>query len=91
MLRSSFSIGKILGIDLRMHVSFPLLLLLAIGYSALATGSILRGLGLWLALLFAVLVRETARTIAVAYSELRLKALFLLPVGGIMALVQRAP
>ena len=91
MLRSSFSIGKILGIDLRMHVSFPLLLLLAIGYSALATGSILRGLGLWLALLFAVLVRETARTNAVAYSELRLKALFLLPVGGIMALVQRAP
>ena len=91
MLRSSFSIGKILGIDLRMHVSFPLLLLLAIGYSALATGSILRGLGLWLALLFAVLVRETARTIAIAYSELRLKALFLLPVGGIMALVQRAP
>ena len=91
MLRSSFSIGKILGIDLRMHVSFPLLLVLAIAYSALATGSILRGLGLWMALLFAVLVRETARTIAVAYSELRLKALFLLPVGGIMALVQRAP
>jgi len=36
-------------------------------------------------------VREAARTIAVAYSELRLRALFLLPVGGVMALVQRAP
>jgi predicted transcriptional regulator len=91
MIRSSIPIGRFLGIDLRMHVSFPLLLVLAVVYSLIATGSAMRGIGLWLALLFAVVVREVARTIAVAYSELRLRALFLLPVGGVMALVQRAP
>ena len=91
MIRSSIPIGRFLGIDLRIHVSFPLLLALAIGYSLVVTGSASRGIGLWLALLFAVVVREVARTIAVAYSELRLRALFLLPVGGVMALVQRAP
>ncbi len=91
MLRSSIPIGRFLGIDLRVHVSFPLLLALSVIYSLLATGGPWRGVGLWLALLFAVIVREIARTIAVAYSELRLRALFLLPVGGVMALVQRAP
>jgi len=91
MLRSSIPLGRFLGIDLRIHISFPLLLIAAIGYSVLVTGSAARGIGLWLALLFAVVTREVARTIAVAYSELRLRALFLLPVGGVMALVQRAP
>ena len=91
MLRSSIPIGRFLGIDLRVHISFPLLLVLAVSYSFAVTGSAVRGIGLWLALLFAVVVRETARTIAVAYSELRLRALFLLPVGGVMALVQRTP
>jgi CBS domain-containing protein len=55
------------------------------GYSIFATGSAARGIALWLALCFAVLVREVARTIAAAYAGLRLRALFLLPVGGIMA------
>jgi len=91
MLRASIPIGRFLGIDLRIHISFPLLLALAVAYSLATTGSPVRGTGLWLALLFAVVVREVARTIAVAYSELRLRALFLLPVGGVMALVQRAP
>jgi predicted transcriptional regulator len=35
---------------------------------------------------FAILVRETARSIAAAYVGLTLRALFLLPVGGLMAL-----
>jgi predicted transcriptional regulator len=91
MLRSSIPIGRFLGIDLRIHISFPLLLALAAAYSLAVTGSPVRGVGLWLGLLFAVVVREVARTIAVAYSEMRLRALFLLPVGGVMALVQRAP
>jgi len=91
MLRSSFSVGRILGIDLRVHISFPVFLAALIGYSVMTTGGGLRGLGLWLALLFAVVVREVARSIAAAWSGLRLKALFLLPVGGVMALVQRNP
>jgi CBS domain-containing protein len=91
MLRSSMPVGKFLGIDLRVHASFPLLLALAVIYSLSATGSAWRGLGLWCALVFAVVVREVARTITVAFTNLRLRALFLLPVGGVMALVQRDP
>jgi predicted transcriptional regulator len=91
MLRSSFPLGRFLGIDLRIHLSFPVLLVLAIAWSEATTGGAWRGIGLWSALLFAVVVRETARAIAVAWSGLRLKALFLLPVGGVMALIQRAP
>jgi predicted transcriptional regulator len=76
MLRASFPIGR---------VSFPLLLALAIGYSVAATGSASRGIGLWLALCFAVLVRECARAVAAAHAGLRPRAVFLLPVGGLMA------
>jgi predicted transcriptional regulator len=91
MLRSAIPLGKILGIDLRVHVTFPLLLAASLIYSLATTGSAWRGAGLWGALLFAVVVREVARTIAVAFTNLRLRALFLLPVGGVMALVQRDP
>jgi CBS domain-containing protein len=85
MLRSSIPFGRILGVDLRLHISFPLLLVLAVLFSESANGGALRGAALWLAMCFAVLVRETARAIAAAYMGLQLRALFLLPVGGIMA------
>jgi predicted transcriptional regulator len=85
MLRSSLPIGRFFNVDVRMHLSFPLLLVLAIVLSVITTGSPARGIGLWIALCFAVLVREIARTIAAAYAGLRLRTLFLLPVGGIMA------
>ena len=85
MLRSSFPAGRLFGVELRVHISFPLLLLVAVGFSVAATGSAVRGLGLWLSLVLAVAVRETARALAGAYARLRLRALFLLPVGGVMA------
>ncbi len=84
MLRLSFPLGRIMGVDLRLHMSFLVLLAGAIAYGQAATGSAMRGLGLWAALGFAVVVRETARSIAGAYIGLRLRALFLLPVGGVM-------
>ena len=89
MLRSSFPIGRFMGVDLRVHVSFPLLLLLSVMFSEATTGGAARGVGLWLALCFAVIVREAARAIAAAYSGLHLRALFLLPVGGVMAFSTR--
>jgi predicted transcriptional regulator len=91
MFRSSIPLGKYLGIDVRVHLTLPLLLLATIFYSVASTGGIWRGIALWCALVFAVVVREVARTIAVAYTQLRLRALFLLPIGGVMALVQRDP
>jgi predicted transcriptional regulator len=86
MLRYSIPIGRFMDVDLRVHLSIPLLLLLSIGYSVFATGSALRGVALWLTLCFAIFVREVARSIAAAYAGLTLHALFLLPVGGLMAL-----
>jgi predicted transcriptional regulator len=89
MLRFSFPVGRFMGVDLRIHISFAVLLALAVGYSIAATGSPLRGFGLWLALVFAVVVREAARTIVAAYTGMHLRALFLLPVGGVMAMAPR--
>jgi predicted transcriptional regulator len=78
-----------MGVDLRVHVLFPLLLLLAVFFSESFDGGASRGVGLWLALCFAVAVREAARAIAAAYAGLQLRALLLLPVGGIMAFTPR--
>jgi len=89
MLRSSISIGRFFGVELRLHISFPILLLLAIVYSEMTTHAALRGVALWVALCFAVGVREVARSIAATYVGMRLLALFLLPVGGVIAFAPR--
>jgi predicted transcriptional regulator len=85
MLRASFPIGRFLNVAVRVHLSFPLLLALAAGYSVALNGSATRGVGLWCALLLAVIVREGARALGAAYAGLRPRAILLLPVGGLMA------
>jgi len=85
MLRASFPIGRIFNVAVRVHISFVLLLVLSVGYSVALTGGATRGVGLWCALCFAVLVREFARALAAAYAGLRPRAIYLLPVGGLMA------
>ena len=90
MLRSSLPIGRYLGVDVRVHLLFPLLLAFAVCYSIAFNGAAVRGVGLWAALCLAVLVREVARTIAAAYAGFRVRALFLLPVGSVMAFSPRA-
>jgi predicted transcriptional regulator len=85
MLRSSLPVGRFFQVDVRVHISFPILLAVAVVFSVVANGSPARGVAVWGTLCLAVLVREVARTIAAAYAGLRLRALFLLPVGGIMA------
>ncbi len=81
--------GRWLGVHVRVHVSLFLLLALAAGYSLVSAGGVTRGVALWLALCAAVLVRESARAIAAAYFGMPLRALFLMPVGGVMALAPR--
>ena len=71
MLRSSIPFGRLFGVEVRVHISFLLLLAAAVGYSAVFMNNVGRGVGLWLALCFAVLVREVARAIAALYSGLR--------------------
>lgn len=80
----SFPVGRWFGVDVRFHLSFALLFVAALAYGTVY-GSMARGFALFFALVFAVAVRETARAIAAAYIGLRLRALFLLPVGGVMA------
>jgi CBS domain-containing protein len=86
MLRKSIPLGTLLNVELRAHISIPILLAFAILSSELTNGGAIRGIALWLAMCFAILVREIARAIAAAYAGLTLRALFLLPVGGLMAL-----
>jgi len=85
MLRSSIAIGRFMNVDLRVHISFILLLILSVGFSLVENGGATRGVALWLGMCSAVLVREVARSIAATYVGLRLRALFLLPIGGLMA------
>ena len=82
--------GRWLGVHVRMHLSLVLLLALAAGYSEIATGGITRGVGLWLVLLAAIIVREIARAIAAAYTGAPVRALFLLPFGAVMVLEPRS-
>ncbi len=89
VLHLSLPAGRWFGVQIRVHVSLLLLLALAAGYSLVTTGSLLRGIALWFCLIAAILVREIARAIAAAYLGLPLRALFLLPVGGVMALAPR--
>jgi Zn-dependent protease len=81
----SFPIGRFLGVDVRIHTFFLLLLGLSIGYASVqgATGE--RGFGLWLLLVLAVAVRETARAMAAAWYNLDVRSLLLLPIGGLLS------
>ena len=56
----------------------------------MVTGGIGRGVGLWLVLMAAIVVREIARAIAAAYTGAPVRAMFLLPFGAVMALEPRA-
>jgi CBS domain-containing protein/Zn-dependent protease len=72
-----------MGVEMRIHIFFPLLALAIMGISANAGWQ--RGLVLFLILTFAVVVRETARLMVAAWLGLRLRAVLLLPIGGMFA------
>jgi Zn-dependent protease len=81
----SFPIGSFLGVEVRIHTFFLLLLGLSISYASVggATGG--RGFGLWLLLVLSVLVREIARAVAAAWYNLDVRSLLLMPFGGLMS------
>ena len=68
---------------MRVHIFFPLLVLVLFAISG-ANGWP-RGLALFLLLVAAVAVRETARLLVGAWLGLRLRAILLLPIGGLFA------
>ncbi len=81
----SFPIGRFLGVDVRIHTFFLILLGLSISYASMSGTTGGRGFGLWLLLLLAVVVREVARAIGAAWFGLELRSVLLLPTGGLMS------
>jgi CBS domain-containing protein len=79
----SFPVGRFLGVEVRIHAFFVLLLGVSISYASMTGISSMRGIGLWVILLFAVFVREVARAIAIAWFGLDLRSVLLLPTGGL--------
>jgi CBS domain-containing protein len=72
-----------MGVELRVHAFFPLLALVCLALGT--TDGVGRGFGLFVVLVAAVLVRETARLVVTAWLGLRLRAVLLLPIGGLFA------
>jgi CBS domain-containing protein/Zn-dependent protease len=72
-----------MGVELRVHTFFLLLAIVCLGLST--SEGWLRGLGLFLVLVVAVVVRETARLLVAAWLGLRLRAVLVLPIGGLFA------
>ena len=81
----SFPIGRFLGVDVRIHTFFLLLLGLSISYASMTGAPGGRGFALWLLLLLAVFVRETARAVGAAWFGLELRSILLLPTGGLFS------
>jgi CBS domain-containing protein/Zn-dependent protease len=72
-----------MGVELRIHAFFPLLALVCLVIGA--SDGWARGMGLFLVLTLAVLVREAARLLVAAWLGLQLRAILLLPIGGLFA------
>ena len=79
----SFRLGRIFGVEVRLHSFFLFVLILSMSWAAYLDLTLVRGAGLWLLLLLAVAVRETARGVAAACYGIDLKSLLLLPTGGL--------
>src|ERR1700683_1859145 len=79
----SIPLGRWMGVEMRVHIFFPLLILVLFAMTT-ADGRP-RGFALFLLLVFAVVVRETARLLVAAWLGLRLRAILLLPIGGLFA------
>ena len=79
----SIPLGRWMGVELRVHVFFPLLVFVFMGISGATLWP--RGILLFVMLVAAIITRETARLLVAAYLDLRLRAVLLLPIGGLFA------
>ncbi len=84
----SFPLGRPFGVELRIHGLFVVLLFLAAVFAGATGPGGWRGAGLWLLVLFAVCVRETARTLASSAFGIDIRTILLLPIGGLQALTE---
>jgi Zn-dependent protease len=84
MLGWSLPIGRVFGVQVRLHSFFLFLLFLSVGWASYLGRPMGRGVILWGLVLVAVLVRETARALAAAWFSIELRSVLLLPTGGIL-------
>jgi len=80
----SFSIGKVFGVEVRLHSFFLFLLVPTVLWASVMGRPPMRGVALWGLLLLAVGVREITRAVAASCFYLELKSVLLLPTGGLM-------
>ena len=87
--RYSLRLGRVAGIDIRVHVSFLLLLgLVALGSTAPDGPGLVAGIG-WLAALFAcVVVHELAHSLVAQRHGIVVTEIDLLPIGGVSQMAQ---
>ncbi len=81
----SLPLGRWVGVEIRIHTLFVMLAVVCMLYSQSMGRSIAAGLALWGLIVAAVAVRETARFMVAAWFGLRLRAVLLLPIGGMFA------
>jgi CBS domain-containing protein/Zn-dependent protease len=79
----SIPLGRWMGVEMRIHAFFPLLAFVFLGITA--SDGWPRGLALFLLLVAAVVIREIARLMVAAWLGLKLRAVLLLPIGGLFA------
>jgi CBS domain-containing protein/Zn-dependent protease len=79
----SIPLGRWMGVELRVHIFFPLLVFVVFAITGPEAWP--RGLAVFLLLVAAVAVRETARLLVAAWMGLRLRAILILPIGGLFA------
>lgn len=81
--RWSFPLGRVLGIELRVHATFLLLVLLVLATAGEVEGGVPAAL-VWLALVFAcVLVHELAHSAVARRRGVEVDEILLLPIGGV--------
>lgn len=80
----SIPLGRWFGVEIRMHTFFVLLLALSVSWASMSNHNGMRGVALWLILVFAVVVREIARLLACSWFNLELRSIQLLPTGGLI-------
>ena len=81
----SIRLGRIFGIDIKMHLTFLLILVLgAFGYGG--SDGPLYGLVLVLALFSLVLLHELGHSLAAMWYGISVKDIVLLPIGGVARL-----
>jgi Zn-dependent protease/predicted transcriptional regulator len=83
MVGWSFSLGKVFGVDVRLHAFFVFLLFGSMAWAASEQRPMMRGVALWFLLLLALVVRESARGMVAGWFGIDVKSVLLLPTGGI--------